>query len=155
MKLQEAMTKSVETIEPMATIQSAARLMKSSRVGMLPVVGPGHRPVGVITDRDITIRATARGMPPETPVREAMTSTLHTLQPEQDLQTAIDLMKEAKIGRVLVCNAEGHLQGVLSLKDAEVLCNGGQHTAEVSKVLADRTNTNTQRVLGANSTPLV
>jgi CBS domain-containing protein len=78
MKLKEIMTKNVEAVDPDTPIQEAAGRMRSLDVGVLPVF-KGDRLVGMLTDRDLTLRAIAEGKDPKTTtVQEAMTQTLPT-----------------------------------------------------------------------------
>jgi CBS domain-containing protein len=72
MKVSDVMTRDVRLIEPTETIQEAARLMAEIDTGIMPV-REGDRLVGMITDRDITVRAVAQGRGPDTPIREVMT----------------------------------------------------------------------------------
>ena len=78
MKVSDVMTRDVRLIEPTETIQEAARLMAEIDTGIMPV-REGDRLVGMITDRDITVRAVAQGRGPDTPVREVMTDDVKYL----------------------------------------------------------------------------
>jgi CBS domain-containing protein len=140
MTLKEAMTREIHTIKPEDTIQHAASLMKEQNVGLLPVLENG-RPIGVVTDRDLTIRATASALDPKTtPVRRAMTNDLMTLKEDQDLEDAINLMKNKQIGRVLVQDKNGALVGILSASDAAMLCKGDQRIGKLAEGIAHRTH---------------
>ena len=72
MKVSEVMTRDVQLIEPTQTIRDAAKLMAELDAGIMPV-REGDRLVGMITDRDIAVRAVAEGKGPDTPIREVMT----------------------------------------------------------------------------------
>lgn len=137
MKLKDAMTRDVQTISASANLEQAAKMMDRFNIGILPVMESG-RTIGVITDRDLTIRGIARGLDPKhTPVSRAMTDELITVSEEQELDEAIELMKEKQIGRLLVRNREGGLAGVLTTSDAAFHCKGdariGSLAAEISK----------------------
>ena len=94
MQLKDIMTRGVEVIAPEATVQEAARKMQQLDVGPLPVCD-GDRLVGMLTDRDITVRAVAQGRDPKTmTVREAMTPDLVYGFEDQDLQDATRVMEQ-------------------------------------------------------------
>ena len=117
MQIKEVMTRGVEVIRPEDTLQEAARKMKSIDVGPLPVCD-GERLVGMITDRDIIVRATADGRDPKTtPVKEAMTPGVVYVYEDQDLDEAAQLMKERQIRRLVVLDRNKKLVGILSLGD--------------------------------------
>ena len=117
MQLREVMTRNVEVVHPDATLREAAQKMKNLDVGPIPVCD-GDRIQGMLTDRDITIRATAEGRDPNTtPVREVMTPDVVYCYEDQDVQQAADLMEERQIRRLIVLNREKKLTGIVSLGD--------------------------------------
>ena len=117
MQIKDVMTKGVEVVRPDETLQEAARKMKSIDVGPLPVCD-GDRLIGMITDRDIIIRATAEGRDPKTtPVKDAMTPNVVTVYEDQDIDEAAALMKERQIRRLAVLDRNKKLVGILSLGD--------------------------------------
>ena len=123
MQIREVMTKGVEVIRPDETLQNAAQKMKSIDVGPLPVCD-GDRLVGMITDRDIIVRATAEGRDPKTtPVKEAMTPGIVYVYEDQDIEEAASLMKERQIRRLVVLDRNKKLVGILSLGDLAVDTN--------------------------------
>jgi CBS domain-containing protein len=121
MQVKEVMTQGVECAGPSDTIASAAERMRDLDVGSLPVCGDNDRLVGMITDRDITIRGTAGCCQPEaTAVRELMTPNIVYCFEDQDINEAAELMKEKQIRRVVVLNREKRLVGIVSLGDVAV-----------------------------------
>src|SRR6516225_260199 len=117
MQIQEIMTRSCACIAQDGTLQEAAHLMKDLDVGFLPV-DDGDRLVGMVTDRDITIRATAEGLDPRTtPVRDAMTSELVYCFQDQDIHEAARLMKARQVRRLAVLNRDRRLAGIVTLGD--------------------------------------
>jgi CBS domain-containing protein len=117
MQIKEVMTTGVEVVRPDDTLQEAARRMKSIDVGPLPVCD-GDRLLGMITDRDIIIRATAEGRDPKvTRVKEAMTPGVVYVFEDQDIEEAASLMKERQIRRLVVLDRDKRLVGILSLGD--------------------------------------
>ncbi len=117
MQLKEVMTRQVEEIGPDATIQDAARKMRTLDVGSLPVCKDGEV-VGLITDRDIAIRAVAAGRDPnQTLVRDAMTERTFHCYEDQDVDVAVKLMEKEQIRRVPVFDRNERLAGIFSLGD--------------------------------------
>ena len=117
MKLREIMTQEVATIEPDASLQQAAQMMASLDVGMLPVI-LDEGLLGVITDRDITVRATARGFDPKhAAVSQAMTNAVICGYDSQDIQEGARLMMEHHVRRLPILNGNEQLIGVVSLAD--------------------------------------
>src|SRR5918993_625444 len=105
MKLRDVMTPNPRTLDPNATVQDAARLMRDEDTGVVPLVENG-RPVGLITDRDIVVRAVAEGSSLDRPVRELATDDLVTAEPEMSTRDAAELMGEHQVRRLLVCEGE-------------------------------------------------
>ena len=115
MQLKDIMTRSVETIAADASLADAARRMEEKGVGFLPVVEDG-RVVGVITDRDITIRAVARGLDPEqTTVEETMTNRVVSLPEISNVEHATELMEQRRVRRLIITSETEALSGVVSL----------------------------------------
>jgi CBS domain-containing protein len=117
MLVKDIMTRNVDVVSPGDTLEKAARKMEELNVGPLPVC-EGNRVVGILTDRDITIRATAAGADPkETLVYEAMTQDLVNCYEDQDVAEAAKIMKEKQIRRLLVLNRSNDLVGIVTLGD--------------------------------------
>jgi CBS domain-containing protein len=117
MQVKDIMTKGVEVVRPDATLQEAATKMRSLDIGPLPVCD-GDKMIGMLTDRDITVRATAEGLDPkQTKVREVMSKEVIALREDQDTKEAAELMQTRQIRRVPIVNQEKRLVGILSLGD--------------------------------------
>ena len=117
MKVSELMSTDLQTVAPDDSVRRAAELMDQFGVGALPVCDDG-RLIGIITDRDITIRSTALGSPPDsTNVAEVMTEGVRSVFGDDDVGEAEGLMGSAQIRRVAVVDADQHLVGMLSLGD--------------------------------------
>jgi CBS domain-containing protein len=120
MQLQDMMTPGVEVIAPEASIYEAAEKMSHLEIGPLPVC-EGERLVGMLTDRDITVRAVAAGRDLlMTPVREVLTPDVVYGFDDQDVQDAVRLMEQYQIRRVLVLNRRKQLVGMGALSDLAV-----------------------------------
>jgi CBS domain-containing protein len=117
MRCKDIMKGPVSTISRDASIQEAARLMEEEDIGFLPVVDGSGKAVGTLTDRDITIRLVAKGLPPEgVRVHQVMTPNVVSCKPDDDVEVAARLMQDNKVSRVLVVDA-GKPIGVISLGD--------------------------------------
>lgn len=114
--IREAMTPAPTTVESGTSAQEAARLMKSENVGSLPLAEDG-RLIGMITDRDLTIRVLAEGAGADTPVGEIASKDVVTIDPEQTLDEAARLMAEHQIRRLPVVEEDGKLVGILAQAD--------------------------------------
>jgi len=120
-----------------APLREVARLMVEHDCGEIPVVEDGSRPIGVVTDRDITIRSVARGINPvDLPAREVMTSPVVTVSPETSLEDCCNLMEQHQIRRVLVVDDAGALCGIVAV--ADIARNAGKNaTGEVVKEVSE------------------
>jgi CBS domain-containing protein len=118
MKLRDVMTPNPRTLDSTATVQDAARVMRDEDTGVVPIVENG-KPVGLITDRDIVVRAVADGAEPTRPVRELATDTLVTAEPDMSTGEAAELMGQHQVRRLLVCEGD-RLVGVASIGDIAV-----------------------------------
>ncbi len=118
MKVSEVMTQDVETVAPEASLQEAAQTMSRTDVGVLPAIDEGNRVIGVITDRDIAVRAVARGLDPgSTHVREAMSPGVKYVHDYDDVDDVADTMADLQIRRLPVVDREERLVGIVSLAD--------------------------------------
>jgi CBS domain-containing protein len=117
MKVRDVMTTDVELIASDATVQEAALKMAKADVGALPV-GEQDKLVGMVTDRDIALRSTARGKSPSrSRVRDIMTRTVRYCYDDEDADDAVESMAELQLRRLPVVNRDKQLVGFLSLGD--------------------------------------
>ncbi len=102
MQIKQIMTSPVETVAPDSSLADAARKMRALEIGLLPVAR-GRKIVGIVSDRDITIRAVAKGLDPEqTQVQEVMTTDVLSCTSGSDVMDACDLMKLKQVRRLLI-----------------------------------------------------
>jgi len=117
MQICDVMTKDVEVIRPGASMREAAEKMRDLNVGSLPVCD-GNKILGMISDRDITLRSTALGSDPEQMlVQDAMTPKVVYCYDDQDVHEAGEIMGYNQIRRLPILNREKKLVGILSLGD--------------------------------------
>src|SRR5215468_4704641 len=117
MQLREIMTRDVEVIRPETPVSDAAQRMRSLDLGALPVC-EGRRLVGMVADRNITIRASAYGHDPNTaPVRNYMSSDLICCFEDQDIKEAKQLMRQRRVRRLPVLTRARQLAGMVTLDD--------------------------------------
>jgi CBS domain-containing protein len=120
MSVSDVMTRDVAVVDAATTLTDAAKIMRGLDVGVLPVRS-GQRLVGVLTDRDITIRATAGGKDPEsTSVAEVMTPNIVSCGPQDDVSEVARTMQAHKLRRVLVLDDAAAVVGIVSLGDLAV-----------------------------------
>jgi CBS domain-containing protein len=113
----EIMTTDVQLIGPQETLQMAAQMMDQLNVGALPVCD-GRRLLGMVTDRDITVRGTAAGMAPdEACVSDVMTTRTEWCTEDQDAEEVLRLMGDAQVRRLPVINVDRQLVGIVSIGD--------------------------------------
>ena len=118
MKVQDVLTQDVKFCWPYTNLAAAAALMWENNWGVLPVVADGKKAIGVITDRDIAIAlGTKNKQASDIPVIEVMSGEVYTAFSEDDIHTALKLMRKEKVRRLPVVNTEGALKGILCLND--------------------------------------
>jgi CBS domain-containing protein len=141
MRVRDVMSEDVQIARPDQTIRDAAKMMCDMDIGALPV-GENDRLVGMITDRDIAVRAVAEGMPPTTTVREIMTQDVKYCFDDQDAAHVAHNMGDQQVRRLPVVNRDKRLVGFLALADIATQAGarpagqamegisqpGGQHT---------------------------
>ncbi|MEP0709051.1 MAG: CBS domain-containing protein [Parvibaculum sp.] len=116
MKVSEAMTNDVRIANPDDTIREAAQTLAELDAGALPV-GEDDKLVGMITDRDIAIRAIAEGKGPDTKVRDVMTPDVKYCFDDQEIDEVQKNMGENRVRRMAVINHDKRLVGILSFAD--------------------------------------
>ena len=114
MQIKDIMTTDVKTLTPDQSIREAASLMADIDSGAL-LVNEQDRLIGMITDRDIAIRAVAKGLDYDTPIREVMSNTIRYCFDDESVQNVAQNMAENEMRRMPVLNREKRLVGVVSL----------------------------------------
>jgi len=117
MKVKQAMHRKAEWREPTTPIMEIAQLMKDEDIGAVPI-GENDRLIGMVTDRDIVVRALAGGRDPASlNARDVMTPGIVFCREDEDVDDAVELMEEKQLRRLPVINAKKRLVGMLSLGD--------------------------------------
>ena len=133
-KISDFMTRNVQVVRPDESLQRAAQVMDELNVGALPVCDASGL-VGMITDRDITVRAMAAGLPADTRVADVMTDRARWCTGEQSVQEAMQQMAEVQIRRMPVVDAEHRVVGIVSLGDLATRHQG--HVAAALRRISD------------------
>jgi len=129
MKIAECMTSDVEVVRPDASIQDAARMMLDADAGSMPVCD-GKRLLGMVTDRDIAIRAVAEGRGCDTLVKEIMTDDILYCYEDQDIAEVARQMSDQQVRRLPVVSRDKDLVGIVSLGD--ISQSGDAEAAEIA-----------------------
>lgn len=140
MKINEIMTTDVEVVRPEASIMDAAQRMARLGIGALPVCD-GERLIGMVTDRDLAVRAVAEGCNPQnTTVRDCMSPKIVYCFEDQDLDEARNTMEKMQIRRLPVISRSKKLVGILAIGDLAIKTDDvaqlGQTMQEISQPAA-------------------
>ncbi|MGD9631128.1 MAG: CBS domain-containing protein [Pyrinomonadaceae bacterium] len=129
MRCSDIMTRDVKTATGEMTLRDAAAMMRDGDMGSVPVVEDG-RLVGILTDRDIVVRAIAEGKDPTTPIAEAMTTEIFSVRPEDFVFEAIRLMGDKQVRRIPVVGQAGELAGIIAIADIALEMEDEREIAE-------------------------
>ena len=129
----DVMTRDVRVVSPQDSIQRAAQYMDELNVGVVPVCD-GSKLLGMVTDRDITVRGVAAGKMADAPVTEVMSQHVRWCYEDQDIDEVMDEMRDAQIRRLPVVDHDKKLVGIVSLGD---LADRGSDDKRVGETLKD------------------
>lgn len=135
MKVHEFMTRGAETCAPTADLAAVAMIMWRQDCGFVPVIDDARRVVGVLTDRDLCMAtATRHRRPEEMTARDVMSGRLFSVGLDDDIHVAMETMRTQRVRRLPVVDAEGRLEGVVSINDVVLGArpSGTRPTAEPS-----------------------
>ena len=136
--VRDVMVKDVVTIEPSASLTDAARAMEEANVGMLPVVQDGKL-LGVITDRDIVVRAVAQDADPaSTAVGDCISINAIVAEPDWSTDRALQTMAQAQVGRLPVLDDDEKLIGVVTLSSMAFLAPEKEEALEAAQEVSRR-----------------
>jgi CBS domain-containing protein len=128
-KCREIMTASVTTTVPRAPLREVAALMRDGDMGSVPVVESGKL-VGIVTDRDIVVKAIAEGKGPDSPIGDAMTKEIYSVKPDDFVFEAIRIMGDQQVRRIPVVNDDGSLAGIIAMADIALEMEDEREIAE-------------------------
>jgi CBS domain-containing protein len=143
MRVSEAMTREVRVCTPGQTIREVAQTMAEIDAGSMPV-GENDRLIGMITDRDIAIRAVAAGKGPDTPVREVMSEHIHYCFDDEEIDDVAQNMGDIRVRRLPVINRDKRLVGIISLGDV-ARTEGGETVGDAVVGVSQPGGAHTQR----------
>lgn len=136
MNIRDVMTPNPRTIAPTDSIQNAARIMRDEDTGAVPVV-EGGRPIGIVTDRDIVVRAVAEGDGQlSRPIREIVSGGIISVSPDMSTRDAAELMREHQVRRLPVVDGE-QLVGIVSIGDLAVKEAKDRQTGETLEKVSE------------------
>jgi len=128
LRASEIMTKSVRTATREMSLSEVAAMMREGDMGAVPVVGDGKL-IGIVTDRDIVVRAVAESKTADTPIGEVMTTELFTVAPDDFVFEAIRLMGDQQVRRIPVVSEDGSLAGIIAMADVALEMEDEQEIA--------------------------
>jgi CBS domain-containing protein len=138
MLVKEIMSKGPGFLSPDTPIKKAAEEMARLDCGFIPV-GDGDRLLGTVTDRDIAVRAIAKGKDPsKTPVKDVMTAKVLYVFEDDDLAKAANSMKQQKIRRLIVLNKDKRMTGIVSLGDLATKCKDANMCSQVITSVSEK-----------------
>lgn len=129
MRCSEIMTKNVRTATRETSLREVAAIMRDGDMGAVPVVDEGKM-IGIVTDRDIVVRAVSEGKNADSPVGETMTSELFTVGPDDYVFEAVRLMGDKQVRRIPVINKDGSLAGIIAMADVALEMEDEREIAE-------------------------
>jgi len=148
MEVREIMTREPACCTPETKLQDVARMMVDQDCGGIPVVESksSRKPIGVVTDRDITTRAVATGKnPAELAARDCMSTSVVTVTPETEVESCCQLLEKHQVRRVPVVDQRGQLCGMVSQADIAKHASG-RDTAEVVRSISQPAGTTTRKL---------
>jgi CBS domain-containing protein len=129
MRCRDIMTKNVRTVARGTSLQEAALIMRDGDVGSVPVVEDGKL-VGIVTDRDIVVRAVADGKDAAAAIEDAMTLEIFSVRPDDYVFEAVRLMGDKQVRRVPVVGDSGELAGIIAMADIALETEDQREIAE-------------------------
>jgi CBS domain-containing protein len=140
MLVREVMSKNPKYLQPDDTLQQAAEQMIDLDCGFIPV-GDGERLLGTVTDRDIAVRAVAKGLDPkETKLQDIMSEKVLYVFEDDDLQKAAKSMEEQQVRRLIVLDKNKRLKGILSLGDISTKSHDLKLCGEIIEEVSEKTH---------------
>ena len=131
MRIADIMTGDVATCGEETPLSAVGAIFREAGCGVLPVVDPGRRVIGILTDRDVCIALAGRdARPSEMTAGDAMSRDVHEVRPQDEVERALKVMGAFHVHRVPVCDDDDRLLGILSMDDVLVATSGPGGNAE-------------------------
>jgi CBS domain-containing protein len=137
-RCREIMTRNVKTARRETTLRDVAALMRDGDMGAMPVVENGKL-VGIVTDRDIVVRAIAEGRDASAPIGEVMTTEVFSVRENDFVFEAIRLMGDRQVRRVPIVNEAGDLVGIIAMADVALETEDEREIAETLEEISSGT----------------
>jgi CBS domain-containing protein len=135
--IRDIMTPNPKTVTEKDTVLEAARIMRDQDTGVIPVV-EGRKIIGLVTDRDIVVRAVADGRDPsQVQVREICSADLEALAPDDDVDRAVQVMRERHVRRIPIVE-NGRPVGIVSIGDLAIERDEDSALADISAAPGNR-----------------
>lgn len=135
MQIKEIMAQPVVTVSPDATLVEASSIMLRKDIGSLPVC-EGNKVIGIVTDRDLTVRGIAKGLNPNrAQVKDVMTKDVLSCASEDEIETACDIMEKNQVRRLVIIDDDDSCLGIVALGDIALeapSARSGQVLKEIS-----------------------
>ena len=136
--VRDVMTRNPQTVSEKDSVLDAARIMRDQDTGIVPVVDDGRKIIGLVTDRDIVVRAVADGKDLNScHVNEVMSKSVRTVKEDDSVRDVLNVMSGAQVRRVPVVNRNNELVGIVSMKDLATETNAtgkvGQTVENISE----------------------
>jgi CBS domain-containing protein len=132
MKVQDVMMRTPASCSPETNLGAAVEILWNRNCGMLPIIDPQQKVVGVVTDRDLCVALGTRNrLPGDINVSEVASGNVYSCRPEDDIHLALETMGKQKVRRLAVVNKTGALEGILSMDDVVLHAEAGR-AAELS-----------------------
>ncbi len=138
LRCRDIMTSNVKTATRDVPLREVAAILRDGDMGSMPIV-EGGKLVGIVTDRDIVVRAVANGKGPETPIAEAMTTEIFSVGPDDFAFEAVRLMGDRQVRRIPVVTDEGSLAGIISIADVALEMEDEREIAETLEEISSGT----------------
>ena len=135
MKVSDVMSSVFTIVPPETTLHAAAQMMRDGDFGYI-AVGEGDQLQGVLTDRDLVIRALADGKALDTSIRDVLTKDVVTCRNDDDIKTAADLMRQRQVRRLAVLDRSERFVGVISVGDIARVTDDNKLTGKIETAVA-------------------
>jgi CBS domain-containing protein len=153
MRVQDIMTRDVQTCTPTTALPQVVRQMRDACCGIIPVIDGHGRVSGVVTDRDISLALveTAR-KPGNIAAREVMSSPVHACSPGDDVRSALATMRQFRVRRLPVISTDGFLKGIVSMDDfiVRAVSSDGPSSQEIIAAMREILKPAEEQLVGAD-----